>query len=324
MNNPTIECSRSEQSAYSLRSYYSCKTSRDAGTSSLDGLERGDEFGHGLSLPYLGWSICQTDIPSQPGGMRFSGFFALEKSWRDALERECQKQSEHIGELASTIELTREEEKKRIARELHDELGQQLSALKMGLAALEAELHAVGEQKSAILRIADLQHAVDRAISSVRRVAAGLRPAVLDDLGLVPALEWLVDDFRERSGICATLHNHATHDLEFNDLASTALFRIAQEALTNVARHAKNATEVRVELACHSSVYVQTISDNGLAIATDGRRMSSDAYPSGLAGIRQRVRHLGGTVIMGRTLAHDGFSIVVSVPVHAVISGRVG
>lgn len=253
--------------------------------------------------------------------MRFSKFFALEKIWRDALERNCPKQSEHLGELASAIETTREEEKKRIARELHDELGQQLSALKLDLAALEAELRGVGTRKSVVLRIDELQRAIDRAISSVRRVAAGLRPAVLDDLGLVPALEWLVDDFRKSSGIYATLHDH-TSDIEFNDLASTALFRIAQEALTNVIRHAKDATEVRVELACHESDCVQTISDNGVATATDCRN-TSDAYPSGLAGIRERVRQLGGTVIMGRALMHNGFSIVVSVPVHAVIRGRV-
>nr|WP_254366960.1 sensor histidine kinase [Paraburkholderia sp. NMBU_R16] len=248
-------------------------------------------------------------------------FFASGKIWRDALERDRPKQSEHLGEQPdSAIESTREEEKKRIARELHDELGQQLSALKMDLAALEAELRVGGTQKSVILRIGELHRAIDRAISSVRRVAAGLRPAVLDDLGLLPALEWLVDDFRKSSGIYATLQDH-TSDMEFNDPASTALFRIVQEALTNVTRHAKDATEVKVELARHGSVCVQTISDNGIATATDYRN-TSDAYPSGLSGIRERVRQLGGTVSMGRSLMHDGFSIVVSVPVHAVIRGR--
>lgn len=323
MNTPTVEFTESKQGAYSysLRAHYSGKTNCNAGTSKLNGFEPCDETGHRPSLSYQDRSTCWADIPTNLGYVRLSKFFALGKIWRDALERDRPKQAEHLGGPASAIESTREEEKKRIARELHDELGQQLSALKMDLAALEVELRVGGTQKSVILRIGELHRSIDRAISSVRRVAAGLRPAVLDDLGLLPALEWLVDDFRKSSGIHATLHDH-TSDMEFNDLASTALFRIVQEALTNVTRHAKDATDVRVELARHGSVCVQTISDNGVATATDDRN-TSDAYPSGLAGIRERVRQLGGTVIMGRASMHDGFTIVVSVPVHAVICGRV-
>jgi signal transduction histidine kinase len=137
----------------------------------------------------------------------------------------------------------------------------------------------------------------------------------LDDLGLLPALEWLIDEFRERSGIRAKLHN-GTSDIEFNDLASTALFRIVQEALTNVARHAKDATEVTVELALHGGVCVQTISDNGVASATVSSHCSG-AHPSGLASIQERGRELGGTMNVGRTLKH-GFRVAVSVPARAV------
>jgi len=320
MNTSTVECMRSARGAYSLRAYSSCKTNCNADTRKFNGFEPSERIAHGLSPPYKDVPTCRTDIASTVGYERSGEFLAFEIISRNALERDQSKQLEHARELASTIELTREAEKKRIARELHDELGQQLSALKMDLAALGAELHVIGSPQSFILRIGEMQCAIDRAISSVRRVAAGLRPAVLDDLGLLPALEWLIDDFRDRSGIRATLHNH-TSDIEFNDLASTALFRIVQEALTNVARHAKDATEVKVELALHGNICVQTISDNGVAISTDCPS-SSDARPSGLAGIRERVRQLGGTVNMGRTVANDGFRIMVSVPVRAVIRGE--
>jgi signal transduction histidine kinase len=242
-------------------------------------------------------------------------FIGSENISRDRLERDRLRELKVVSDLAATIESTREAEKKRIARELHDELGQQLSGLKMSLAALEAELNIIGTPQSFISRIGETQGAIDRMVSSVRRVAAGLRPAVLDDLGLVPALEWLVDDFHDRSGIRATLHNR-TGDIEFNELASTALFRIVQEALTNVARHAKDATEVNVELAVHRGVCLQTISDNGVTSAIVSPS-STDVPPSGLAGIRERVRQLGGAVDIGRGPEH-GFRVAVSVPVRAV------
>lgn len=127
------------------------------------------------------------------------------KVTRDMTERNRLKQLEYASELASRIETAREEEKKRISRELHDDLGQQLTALKMGLNRLVTQDDATPSAQAA--QLADsMRAALDRAILSVRRLSAGLRPAILDDLGLLPALEWLVDDFRQRSGLRVLFH----------------------------------------------------------------------------------------------------------------------
>jgi PAS domain S-box-containing protein len=240
---------------------------------------------------------------------------------RDITERNQLRQLEYASELAARIEATREEEKKRIARELHDDLGQQLTALKMDLTALTSDdvpiAHDPAEALEAVRqRALAMREAVDHAIGSVRRLAAGLRPAVLDDLGLLPALEWLVDDFCQRSRLRITMTSNAD-DIVFNEAASTALFRIVQEALTNVVRHAHRATAVDIALICTAATCDVSIRDNGTGIearpgANDGR-----PSPSGLAGIRDRVRRLGGSVVIGSE-AGGGFALRLSVPRDAV------
>jgi signal transduction histidine kinase len=150
----------------------------------------------------------------------------------------------------------------------------------------------------------------------VRRLAAGLRPAVLDDLGLVPALEWLVDDFRQRSRLQIEIATDA-EDIAFNDAAATAIFRIVQEALTNVVRHAHRATAVTIELKCGQSACEVAIRDDGVDIEPLAGSAERRPSPSGLAGIRDRVRRLGGSVYIGRE-AGAGFAIRLSVPRDAV------
>lgn len=230
---------------------------------------------------------------------------------RDMTERNELRQLQYASELAARIEAAREEEKKRIARELHDDLGQQLTALKMGLATVLADDNA---------RAAQLRDAVDRAIVSVRRLAAGLRPAALDDFGLVAALEWLVDDFRRRSGLHIALVAE-TQDATFNEAASTALFRIVQESLSNVLRHALGATSVTVTLICAISICDLKIVDNGTAAhppdADEPEPARDRPPPSGLAGIHDRVRRLGGTVTAGPG-AEGGFSLHISIPRYAI------
>lgn len=240
---------------------------------------------------------------------------------RDITERNQLRQLEYASELAARIEATREEEKKRIARELHDDLGQQLTALKMDLTALTADdaprTHDPSDALDAVrARALAMREAVDHAIGSVRRLAAGLRPAVLDDLGLLPALEWLVDDFRQRSRLSIGMATNA-EDVMFNDAASTAIFRIVQEALTNVVRHAHRATAVDVALICTTTMCDVSIRDNGTGIEASPDAKEGRPSPSGLAGIRDRVRRLGGSVVIGSE-AGGGFAIRLSVPRDAV------
>jgi PAS domain S-box-containing protein len=241
---------------------------------------------------------------------------------RDISERNKLRELEYASELAARIETTREEEKKRIARELHDDLGQQLTALKMDLTALTSDQAApvandpANELKAVRARVNAMREAVDHAIGSVRRLAAGLRPAVLDDLGLLPALEWLVDDFRQRSRLRISITSNAD-DVVFNEAASTALFRIVQEALTNVVRHAHRASAVNIELVCTPALCDLAIRDNGTGIDNRSDAHDGRPSPSGLAGIRDRVRRLGGSVSIGSE-AGGGFAIRLSVPRDAV------
>jgi PAS domain S-box-containing protein len=242
---------------------------------------------------------------------------------RDITERNQLRHLEYASELAARIKATREEEKKRIARELHDDLGQQLTALKMDLSSLVTdEGPAARDDPSAAdavrVRVLAMREAVDHAIASVRRLAAGLRPAVLDDLGLLPALEWLVEDFRQRSRLRIDWVSNAEGIL-FNDPASTAIFRIVQEALTNVVRHAHRANAVSIELTINALTCNVSIRDNGVGIERQTGGNEGRPSPSGLAGIRERVRRLGGSVAIG-TETDGGFSIRLSVPREAVVS----
>ena len=239
------------------------------------------------------------------------------KVTRDLTERERLKQLEYASELASRVEATREEEKKRIARELHDDLGQQLTALKMIITGLLAEDSTTPEaQAYARERTQTMSHAVDHALASVRRLAAGLRPTMLDDLGLLPALDWLVTDFSRHTGLQVVL-NCNTHTVAFNDTASTALFRIVQEGLTNVARHAPSATEVVIDLRCDPSNCELTIRNNGAVVTRSAEPAAGQPPSSGIAGIRERVRRLGGTFAAG-PLAQGGYRIQLSIPRRAI------
>ncbi len=267
----------------------------------------------GWRLRKDGSRFCANVVVTAVYGMS-GDLMGYAKVVRDITERNQLRQLQYASELAARIEATREDEKKRIARELHDDLGQQLTALKMDLTALASSDAPRDEDECNALRLRAeaMREAVDHAIASVRRLAAGLRPAVLDDLGLLPALEWLVDDFRQRTRLNIEIVSNA-EDVVFNDAGSTAIFRIVQEALTNVVRHAHRATMVQIELICTATMCDVAISDNGSGIETTLDAQEGRPSPSGLAGIRDRVRRLGGTVVIG-SVAGGGFGIRLSVP----------
>src|SRR6185437_6739619 len=161
--------------------------------------------------------------------------------------------------LSVNLQNIREDEKTRIARELHDDLGQQLTALKMDIASFEQTLDAsastLGREQ-----LQSMRRLIDATVASVRRIAADLRPVMLDDLGLIPAIEWLSNDFTNRYGI-EVERDIETGDARFSPAGATALFRIVQEALTNVARHA-DATLVTLTLRAKDRTFVLSIADN--------------------------------------------------------------
>jgi len=213
----------------------------------------------------------------------------LQVAERTAALRESEQRLEEsyvrLRDLAAYRERAREEERMRIARELHDELGQALTALRMKIALLRIEF---GHDNPGITRhVGKMNELVDRTIGVVRGVSSALRPAVLD-MGVVPALEWLVKEFRAHSDIdCELLAPEPT--LGLGDGVELAIFRVAQESLTNVTRHAR-ASAVRMTLQVRDDRCVLEVSDDGCGFAPDGVERNK----FGLVGMRERVEMLGG------------------------------
>ncbi len=199
---------------------------------------------------------------------------------------------QQLRALAARIEAVREEERTRLAREIHDVLAQDLTLLKLDLAWVDRRLaQPQGDISQAPLRekLGDMTRLADKAIQSVQRIATELRPAVLDSLGLAAAIEWQMNDFGARCAFrCETRLPDKPFELDRE--RSTALFRILQESLTNVARHAA-ATAVETSLQWQPDEIVLRVKDNGRGIPTG---KLEDPRSVGLAGMRERALFLGG------------------------------
>lgn len=233
-------------------------------------------------------------------------------SMADALEaehRHALRARDELRALTHRLQHVREEEAARIAQELHDELGQELSVLKIELERMRRKLLPASSHEAceAAVLLDEIGGRVDGAVQSVRRIASELRPGVLDRLGLVPGLEWLVREFERRSAIRTELVVSGV-DEPVDSEVSTALFRITQEALTNVARHSQ-ATRVRAELDEEEADLVLRISDDGKGFDA---RLAEKVPTLGLLGIRERAARLGGTVDI-RSTPGAGTSLVVRI-----------
>jgi PAS domain S-box-containing protein len=187
--------------------------------------------------------------------------------------------------LSERLVEAREDERRRIARELHDDLGQRLTALKMGLSSLQAGLTTSAEQGD----LAAMLELLDETVASVRRIAADLRPLMLDDLGLYAAIEWLARDASRRTGIEVTVRL-GEGDPPLDERASIALYRMVQEALTNVARHA-HATEAHIEIRHLGDTLLLSVRDNGVGFSESVLHKEGSF---GLMGIHERAIMLGG------------------------------
>jgi signal transduction histidine kinase len=221
-------------------------------------------------------------------------------------EREISESRQLLRELSAHRESAREEERKRIAREIHDELGQVLTALKMDLAYLNMNLGEVHPKSQATVK--SMEGLIDRAVESVRSIATALRPGVLD-LGLAAAIEWQAQEFQARTGIpCEVRLEH--QDIALDDGRSTAVFRILQESLTNVARHAE-ASRVRIILEKTDGLLKLEVADDGKGVVVD---QVNKAKSFGLLGIKERTAILGGTLDI-RSAPGEGTALSVSVPV---------
>ncbi|MFZ0534904.1 MAG: GAF domain-containing protein [Anaerolineales bacterium] len=232
---------------------------------------------------------------------------ALAYQQRLATVVELKESSKQLQALAANLELAREEERMRIARELHDQLGQALTAMKYDLAWLADRL---GQKDATLAQKAETVTAqMDTMIKTVRRIATELRPGMLDDLGLAASIEWQAHDFEKRTGIVCAVSVPA-EDLHLNRGQSVALFRIFQEALTNVERHA-SAQHIEVSLTTTPEALTLRIHDDGRGI----QAQEIDGLDSlGLLGMRERMKRLGGTFDI-RGIPGEGTIITVSIPI---------
>ena len=225
---------------------------------------------------------------------------------RDVTERVKARQD--LTRFATEAAAIREQEKSRVARELHDELAQSLTALKMDAIWLRDHL---GPESEAVTRkLAGMLQMLDASVAATRRIAADLRPLVLDDLGLVPAIEWLAQSFTQRHGVACELD--LDESLELEEPYATAVFRIVQEALANVAKHAQART-AWVRVAREGREIVLDVRDDGVGFdTTAGRKPQS----LGLIGQRERAQLLEGAMHID-SAPGEGTRVVARIPAPA-------
>jgi two-component system sensor histidine kinase UhpB len=257
------------------------------------------------------WGQLSTSLIRNPDGAAQYVIGMVEDiTERKQADEERERLLEQVHSLAGYLQAAQEEERTRIAREIHDEFGQALTALKMDLAWLARQLPGDHQPRltDKIKAMADL---LDATLGTVRRVAAELRPGLLDDLGLVEALQWLAQGFAERTGIECSLHLEEEEVTLGRDL-DTAIFRIVQESLINVARHS-GATKVRLEMEARPDCWTLTIQDNGRGI-TDSQL--ADPNSLGLMGMRERARAWGGDITF-QGVPGQGTTVSVVIPKQA-------
>lgn len=228
---------------------------------------------------------------------------------RNRIDQMLTNSREELRRLSGNLIQVREEERRRIARELHDELGQRLAAIRMLISPLATtptgceELHA---------RIEEAEQMVDELVKAVRRIASDLRPAMLDDLGLAAAIEWLAADCAKLTGLQVSM-SCQTPDEGIPDAARTAAYRMVQEALTNVTRHA-GASRVDIEVRRTDDTLTVRVTDNGIGLMPSATRKAG-SY--GLMGMRERAHLLGGSLAISSEPG-CGSSIEMRIPLQSM------
>ncbi|HLO65142.1 MAG TPA: cache domain-containing protein [Azonexus sp.] len=230
-------------------------------------------------------------------------------------EYELVESNRQLQELSAALETVREEERSRISRELHDELGQALTGLRMEVSWLGSRLQAL--QPEMEKKVASVKKLIDTTIAAVRRISSELRPLVLDDLGFAAAANWYVDQYAARTGIAVRL-TLPERDPENGGVVATTLFRVLQESLTNIAKHAE-ASNVSVRLALADNWWQLSIQDDGVGF--DGKIRPGAGI--GLAGMKERAQIVGGSFSLTAARGH-GTLVEVRLPVEHLEKVRNG
>jgi two-component system sensor histidine kinase UhpB len=226
-------------------------------------------------------------------------------------ELEILESREQLRQLSAHVEKVKESERSRIAREIHDDIGGTLTAVKLDLAWLGGKL---AKNTTLEKKIQALQQHLDSALQSSIRIARDLRPSLLD-YGIVPAIEWQLDDFRNRMGITCEL-DCPHEDIDLNPDLATAVFRIFQEALTNIAKHAK-ASAVKVRFAVSGDTVALEVCDNGVGL---DQGALAKPHSFGVRGMRERVTELRGTLDISGS-AGAGTTLALNLPRHTEKAG---
>jgi len=232
---------------------------------------------------------------------------------RRRTEVQLQESRDQLRALAARLQMAREEERKRVAREIHDELGQSLTAIKIELSNMLFEWppeHKPSRRAESIARL------VDTTIQSVRRISTELRPGILDALGLAAAVEWVAEEFKTRTGTTCRV-DLPKEAIEIDPELATTVFRILQETLTNIARHA-DATQVDIRLAREDGRLSLEVHDNGIGISEEQLSASGTL---GILGMRERALLLGGEFLMTGA-PNMGTRVVVRIPLSASRHGK--
>lgn len=253
-------------------------------------------------------------VPVKNGREEFFCAFIRDITQRKKGEEKLKRSYDEIRRLASHLQDVREEERLIIAREIHDQLGQQLTIMKMDVSWLKKRLP-LDNNENAREKLEELNMIMDETIRTVRKIAADLRPGLLDELGVGAAIEWHVNEFEKRTGINVDFIG-AKEEVDLPMASQTGLFRIVQEALTNVARYAK-AKNVKVRLYKDDEHLSLTIRDDGIGFDKE-KVYAKKTY--GIVGMRERTAMMGGSYKMD-SLPGKGTTITVYVPlVHKLIS----
>jgi PAS domain S-box-containing protein len=240
-------------------------------------------------------------------GAPFYTVIMRDVSERTRVQEKLTRSHDQLRQLSAALQTIREEERTHIARELHDDLGQILASLRMDLSLLQKE---DGTSSDSLRLMAGMEQNLLTAIASLRRIATNLRPRALDEGGLYFALKGLCEDFVERYGIPSTLLADEA-ELRLDDAASTAIFRIVQEALTNIARHAQ-ASSVTMNLFRSNSDLLITVRDDGRGILPEDMEKAESL---GLIGMRERVWAMNGDITINSD-EPPGTRIDIVLPVH--------
>ena len=260
---------------------------------------------------YSGTEQAGLEILSHATGILYDNYrrrereIALENQRRN-VEKELRHSQEQLRNLSSRFNAIVEEERTRISREIHDELGQLLTILKMELSWLKKRLPK--KEEALRERTKSMAKLVDTTVQTLRKISTELRPGVLDDLGLTAAIEWQVQEFQARTKLRCSLNVHPEEILLDPD-RSTAVFRIFQETLTNIVRHA-NANEVKISLVKREDELTLEVKDNGKGIT---QNQITNSKSLGLLGIRERALLWGGSVQISG-LPGKGTTVTVRIP----------